>query len=60
MNNCTKFVGKTAYESPEVAHELKFNASKNDIYSLGVVLFMMTFGVAPYNKPSSSDSSFCS
>jgi len=58
MNNCKKFVGKKGYISPEIAHETRFNASLNDVYSLGVVLFMMTFGIQPYRTPTLDDNQF--
>ena len=36
-----KFVGKPSYWSPEVSQRKAFNAKSNDIWCLGVTLFMM-------------------
>eukprot|EP00481_Brizalina_sp_1-RS-2013_P003605 TRINITY_DN9831_c0_g1_i1.p1 TRINITY_DN9831_c0_g1~~TRINITY_DN9831_c0_g1_i1.p1 ORF type:complete len:152 (+),score=30.15 TRINITY_DN9831_c0_g1_i1:31-456(+) len=56
---CTKFVGKTAYKSPSVfARKRAFDARAADIWSLGVVLFMMIVGGSPYQRPTKSDVSF--
>jgi len=58
FDNCTKYVGKESYRSPEIHSKIPFNAVKSDIWSLGVVLFMMTFGVCAYTKPTKTDAMF--
>ena len=53
---CNKFVGKQRYKAPEVyAMKDTFCADKADIWSLGVVLFMMIIGSPPYEKPINDD-----
>lgn len=56
---CTKFVGKTAYKTPTIyARRRPFDARSADCWSLGVVLFTMLTGGAPYKKPSKKDVTF--
>ena len=55
---CNKFVGKISYKSPELYKKTVFDASKNDLWSIGVCLYMMTIGAHPYKKPSLSDKYF--
>ena len=45
-----KFVGKIGYKAPEIAarHQY-FNAKSNDIFCVGVCLFMMLLGNAPWH-----------
>jgi len=58
FDNCTKYVGKQNYKSPELYHKIPFNAAKSDIWSLGVILFMLTFGLKPYSIPKNNDTMF--
>eukprot|EP00485_Elphidium_margaritaceum_P020267 CAMPEP_0202727818 /NCGR_PEP_ID=MMETSP1385-20130828/185314_1 /ASSEMBLY_ACC=CAM_ASM_000861 /TAXON_ID=933848 /ORGANISM="Elphidium margaritaceum" /LENGTH=330 /DNA_ID=CAMNT_0049394061 /DNA_START=50 /DNA_END=1042 /DNA_ORIENTATION=+ len=54
-----KFVGKTGYKSPEVAQKKKnFDAKANDIWCLGVTLFMMLAGTPPWLVADASDDLF--
>ena len=56
---CNKFVGKQRYKAPEVyAAKSTFIGNKADIWSLGVVLFMMIVGSPPYDKPNDKDIAF--
>lgn len=51
-------VGTKGYRAPEVASQWMKNCvdgQKADIHSLGVVLFIMTFGVPPFVQPTPSD-----
>jgi len=59
FDNCTLFVGKESYQSPKLYDNKPFNASKADIWSIGVVLFMMLIGGQPFRKPNKSDLMFC-
>eukprot|EP00484_Ammonia_sp_Unknown_P030465 CAMPEP_0197038604 /NCGR_PEP_ID=MMETSP1384-20130603/15516_1 /TAXON_ID=29189 /ORGANISM="Ammonia sp." /LENGTH=337 /DNA_ID=CAMNT_0042469061 /DNA_START=31 /DNA_END=1044 /DNA_ORIENTATION=- len=53
---CSKWVGKTNYKSPEVvAKKTNFSAKKNDIWCLGMCLFMLSVGSAPWNAADPSD-----
>eukprot|EP01083_Nonionella_stella_P007037 20347_1 len=54
----TKFCGKPGYKSPEIVKRKCFDAKKNDIWSLGVCLFMMAFGCGPWSKAATSDAIF--
>lgn len=54
-----KYVGKTAYKAPKVFGKRKvFDARAADCWSLGVVLFMMIIGGAPYKQPCKKDATF--
>jgi len=54
-----KFCGKANYKSPEVIDEKRpFDPKKNDIWCLGVSLFMMIIGVHPWAKAIASDPTF--
>ena len=49
---CDKFVGKMKYECPEIFnHYQSFDARKADIWSVGVVFFMISIGTAPWQLP---------
>jgi len=53
--HCTQYAGKTMYKSPQVFNKIPFNASKADIWSIGVVLFLMLVGSPPFLKPTIKD-----
>eukprot|EP00483_Globobulimina_turgida_P004884 UN04893 len=54
-----RFVGKANYKSPEVVGEKKrFDAKKNDVWCVGVCLFMMIAGIKPWNIADKSDNAF--
>lgn len=56
---CDKYCGKQNYKSPEVVQKNKvFRAKKNDVWCLGVCLFMMSTGSAPWKTASKSDETF--
>ena len=56
---CNKYCGKTTYKSPEIYSEKRlFNAKSNDIWCLGVCLFMMLIGGQPWKKPKKNHESF--
>ena len=51
FKHSTHFCGKHNYMSPEIVNrQITFNAKSNDIWCLGVCLFMMIFGSGPFNK----------
>ena len=43
------WIGTPAFASPQILHKEKYSASKNDIWSLGVILFELLFGVNLYD-----------
>lgn len=55
-------VGKTFYMAPEVKYPecqpADYDPRSADLFSLGVCLFMLTFGFQPYNSPEASDQAF--
>ena len=52
-----KFAGSVIYSGPETrkAYTKGFDALKNDIFSLGILLFVITIGDFPFQKASYSD-----
>ena len=46
---CRTFCGSTAYASPELLHGLPYNAKINDIWSLGIILYVMVCGGMPFD-----------
>merc|ERR1712154_288744 len=56
---CNKYVGKTGYKAPKVYGKRKiFDARAADIWSMGIVLFMMCIGAPPFKRPSKKDYGF--
>ena len=54
-----KFVGKPNYQSPEITSKKKgFNAKANDIFCLGVTIFMMIIGGGPFKSADENDKYF--
>ena len=66
FNDCdnfksNKYCGKLNYQSPEITNSENkyiFDAQKNDLFCLGVSLFMMIIGTAPWQQSSYSDPAF--
>ena len=50
--------GKIQYQAPEVHAKQPYNGMKADLYSCGVVLFILVAGTPPYQFPSESDRRF--
>lgn len=55
-----QFAGSIIYCAPETrkAYIRGFDGVKNDIFSLGVLLFVITIGTFPFERPSYSDEKF--
>mmetsp|Transcript_15629 Transcript_15629/g.23876 ORF Transcript_15629/g.23876 Transcript_15629/m.23876 type:complete len:364 (-) Transcript_15629:1258-2349(-) len=54
----SKFCGKPNYKSPECTSKKPFDAQKNDIWCVGVSLFMMLIGGNMVSNASDDDESF--
>ena len=52
---CDSFEGKMHYKSPKKYARQRYMADKEDIWGLGVCLFMMIIGAPPYNKADDND-----
>ena len=48
-------VGKMGYMAPEVYDKKLFDPRKADLWSLGVMLYIMILGTPPYTKPNKRD-----
>lgn len=48
---CTSSCGTLGYMAPELLCRQSYKAEKVDVWSLGVVLFSMVFGIRPYTDP---------
>ena len=59
-NLVTKKMGSVLYMAPEIhnAKEFPCKAYKSDMFSLGVVFFMLAFGVPPFHSAELSDGFF--
>eukprot|EP01083_Nonionella_stella_P020590 57095_1 len=54
-----KYVGKRNYKCPEICSETaNFSSKSNDIWCLGICLFIMMFGSSPWNKAVLKDPNF--
>jgi len=51
-------VGKTGYMAPEVFNRKTYDPRAADIWSIGVMLFMMLIGAPPYQVPKRSNPAF--
>jgi calcium-dependent protein kinase len=51
-------VGKLFYMAPEVLAGVQYDATKADVWSLGVMLFIMLIGAPPVETASSADARF--
>ena len=54
----SKFCGKIAYQCPEMLRREEFDARCADVWCIGVCLFMMTVGTAPWRSASDCDEHF--
>eukprot|EP00483_Globobulimina_turgida_P000249 UN00249 len=56
---CNKFVGKTGYKAPKVyGKSTIFDARLADVWSLGIVFFMIAIGAPPFKRPSKKELAF--
>ena len=54
----SKNAGKSNYKCPEMIRGDKLNAASNDVWCLGVTLFMMLIGGSPWQKAHINDKHF--
>ena len=54
----SKFGSMSPYQSPQIFVEEVYDGRKADIWSLGVILFYLSFGIFPYQKQQSGDTGF--
>jgi serine/threonine-protein kinase Chk1 len=50
--------GGLHFEAPEVASNSSFDGEKVDLFAVGVILFVMVAGFAPWERPHFSDERF--
>ena len=48
INQLKYFTGSDLYNSPQVVNHKKYNGYKNDIFSLGIILFCLVTGKLPF------------
>eukprot|EP01083_Nonionella_stella_P099061 278604_1 len=54
------YCGKRQYQSPEIVESKRqFDAKKNDVWCIGVCLFMLSFGSPPWHVAQAQDALFC-
>ncbi|MCQ2819545.1 MAG: serine/threonine-protein kinase [archaeon] len=49
------YCGTKIYMAPEIVMEKPYDGKKADVFSLGVTLFSLLFGVAPFDEASTND-----
>eukprot|EP01084_Bolivina_argentea_P316828 549269_1 len=50
--------GKKGYMAPEIYAYQRFNGEKTDVFSLGVIIFILLTGFPPFTTPNASDKCF--
>jgi len=55
IDRLDSFLGSPAYMAPEILDGKIYNGTKTDIFALGVVLFGLVCGVAPFISATQSD-----
>lgn len=54
-NFCNYRVGAKQFWSPEMLNNLSYNGIQSDLYALGIILFIITFGSCPFNEAKIDD-----
>ncbi len=54
-SKCKTYLGTESYMSPEVIARKQYDGVRSDIFSLGVILFILVNGVPPMGKATRSD-----
>jgi serine/threonine protein kinase len=55
----TGVTGTESYRAPEIQFAPCYIGEKADMYSLGVILFILLSGCPPYSRPNRDDRAFC-
>jgi len=55
INKLDSFLGSPAYMAPEILEGNIYNGLKTDVFALGVVLFGLLCGVAPFMSATKND-----
>jgi serine/threonine protein kinase len=50
--------GTASFWAPEISLGFEYNGEQADLYSLGIILFIMVFGCRPFNETKTSDPLF--
>lgn len=58
ITELVKYRGSETYISPEIIERKVYDGTKADIFSLGVLLFFITFAGLPFENAKLSDSHF--
>merc|ERR1712154_131404 len=58
FNAATIRPGKKGYMAPEIYAYQRFNGEKCDVFSLGVLIFILLTGFPPFTTPNASDKCF--
>ena len=51
----TSFKGTRTYMAPEIMKQKAYDAKKTDVFSLGVILFIVVMGVFPFEEATDKD-----
>ena len=54
----TSFCGSQGYMAPELEEKKEHRGTETDIFSLGVILFILVTGLAPFKKATLDDKNF--
>ena len=55
----SSFLGTKGYMSPEIVHMKNYYGTSNDIFSLGVMLFILVTGLKPFVEANPNDTFYC-
>ncbi|CAD8170583.1 unnamed protein product [Paramecium octaurelia] len=56
--NLSQNLGTPGYKAPEIEANLLYNGTKADIFSVGVILFILNFRFPPFKKATEQDSHY--
>ena len=56
---CTELFGSAEYNAPEINKGYKYNAKRADVFSCGVLLFVMMTALSPFRTSGEGDHYYC-